>query len=157
MELRFSHKWNLSIHWRLFARPKSICILKKKPHLKGSSVKINRCIKNKWNSLYFKFVLQFDENIFRIYCSKQARRQDSVTGEGGTENFGGHEKFNYVNSRGAQEVYSSMDQTKKVKTKKRKKGLRPKISTNSGCLKILAIFHEIWSEDQIKKGLRPKT
>ena len=70
-----------------------------------------------------------------MYCSKQARRQDSVTGGGGgTErNFGG-----------AREVYSSMDQTKKVKTKKRKKGLRPKISTNSGCrLKILAIFDEI--------------
>ena len=45
---------------------------------------------------------------------------------------------------GARNVYSSMDQTKKVKTKKRKKGLRPKISTNSGCrLKILAIFDEI--------------
>ena len=113
--------------------------------MKGSSVKINRCIENKWNSLYFKFVLQFDENIFRMYCSKQARRQDSVTGGGGGEterNFGG-----------AREVYSSMDQTKKVKTKKRKKGLRPKISTNSGCrLKILAIFDEIWSEDQKKRS-----
>ena len=33
---------------------------------------------------------------------RQARRQDSVTGGGGAEiNFGGHEKFIYVNSRGA--------------------------------------------------------
>ena len=54
---------------------------------------------------------------------------------------------------GAREVYSSMDQTKKVKTKKRKKGLRPEISTNSGCrLKIFAIFDEIWSEDQKKRS-----
>ena len=99
-------------------------------------------------------MLQFDKNIFRIYCSKQARRQDSVTGgRGDRKKFWGHEKFNYVNSRGAREVYSSMDQTKKVKTKKIKKGLRPKIFTNSGCrLKILAIFHEIWSEDQKKRS-----
>ena len=31
----------------------------------------------------------------------QARRQDSVTGGGAEINFGGHEKFIYVNSRGA--------------------------------------------------------
>ena len=106
--------------------------------MKGSLVKINRCIKNKWNSLYFKFVLQFDENIFRIYCSKQARRQDSVTGGGTERNFGGHVKFIRV-----------WIKRKRWRPKKRS---CPKISTNSGCrLKILAIFHEIGSKDQVKK------
>ena len=38
---------------------------------------------------------------------------------------------------------------------KQKKGFRPKISTKSGCrLKILAIFHDFWSEDQKKKKKR---
>ena len=41
-----------------------------------------------------------------------------VTGGVAEINFGGHEKFIYVNSTGAREVYSSVDQTKKVKTKK---------------------------------------
>ena len=72
---------------------------------------------------------------------------------GGAEiNLGGHEKFIYVNARGqgARKVYSSVDQTKKVKTKK--KVFNTKISTNSGCrLKILAIFHELLSEEQKKK------
>ena len=54
-------------------------------------------------------------------------------------------------------IYSSVDQTNKVKTKK-KKVFSSKISTNSGFhLKILAIFHEFLSEDQKKKDLRPKT
>ena len=57
---------------------------------------------------------------------------------------------------GAREIYSSVDQTKKVKTKK--KVFSTKISTNSGYrLKIFAIFHEFLSEDQKKKGLRPKS
>ena len=110
--------------------------------MKGSSVKINRCIENKWNSLYFKFVLQFDENIFRMYCSKQARRQDSVTGgEGGQKEIlgGTRSLFEYGSNE-------------KGEDQKKKKGLRPKISTNSGCLKILAIFDEIWSEDQKKRS-----
>ena len=49
----------------------------------------------------------------------QARRQHSVTGGAGI-NFGGHEKFIYVNSRGARgarEIYPSLDQMNKVKTK----------------------------------------
>ena len=37
---------------------------------------------------------------------------------GGAEiNFGGHEKFIYLNSRGAQEIYPTLDQMNKVKTK----------------------------------------
>ena len=51
---------------------------------------------------------------------------------------------------GAREVYSSVDQTKKMKTNK--KGLHYKNSTLSGCrLKILGIFRELLSEDQKKK------
>ena len=58
----------------------------------------------------------------------QARRQDSVTG-GHKEFFGGHENFIYVN------------QTKKVKTKKKVFGL--KISTNSGFYpKYCSIFQK---------------
>ena len=50
---------------------------------------------------------------------QQARRQDSETGEQ-KQILGGHQNFIYVNLRwyGAREVYSSMDQTKNVKTKK---------------------------------------
>ena len=56
----------------------------------------------------------------------------------------------YVNSNGAREVYSSVDQTNEVKTKK--KVLRTKISTKF-CfrLKILAIYREFLGEDQKKK------
>ena len=47
-----------------------------------------------------------------------ARRQNSVTGGGEAEiNFGGHQKFFYVNLRGAREIYPSLDQMNKVKTK----------------------------------------
>ena len=56
---------------------------------------------------------------------------------------------------GAREVYSSVDQTKKVKIKK--KVFSTNISANSGCrLKILTIFHEFLSEDQKKKVLGSK-
>ena len=50
----------------------------------------------------------------------QARRQDSVTG--GTEiTFGGaREVFIFVNSKRAREVFSSVGQTKKVKTQKKR-------------------------------------
>ena len=77
---------------------------------------------------------------------------------------------------GAREIYSSVDQTNKVETKKRcyvqkfpqiKKVFCSKISTNSDCrLKVLAIFHEFLSEDQkikkvfgslSQKGLYPKS
>ena len=55
-----------------------------------------------------------------------------------------------MNSRGAREIYSSVDQTNKVKTKK--KVFSSKIFTNSGHrLKILAIFHEFLSVEQKKK------
>ena len=64
----------------------------------------------------------------------------------------GHEKFIYVNLRGAREVYSSVEQTKKVNTKK--KVFSTKISTNSSCcLKILATSHEFLSEDQKNRSL----
>ena len=61
-----------------------------------------------------------------------------------------------MNSRGARKIYSSVDQTKKVKTKKKKKVFSSKISTNSSYrLKILAFFHEFFSEDQ-KKNKKTK-
>ena len=65
----------------------------------------------------------------------QARRQDSVTGGGAEINFGGRAREVYLCE------FESVDQTKKVKTKKKVFSL--KISTNFGFhLKILAIFHE---------------
>ena len=74
------------------------------------------------------------QNTFHDCILGQARRQDSVTG--GELILGGHEKFIYMNLRGhgAREVYSSMDQTKKVKTKK--KGLQCKN------------FHKFWLSSQ---------
>ena len=77
---------------------------------------------------------------------------------GGAEiNFGGARKVyfcEFERGTGAREIYSSVNQTNKVKTKK--KVFSSKIFTNSGYrLKILAIFHEFLSKDQ-KKGLRPK-
>ena len=57
---------------------------------------------------------------------------------------------------GTREVYSSVDQTKKVKTKK--KIFTTRNSTHSDCrLKILAIFHKLLSKDQKQKDLRPKS
>ena len=69
-------------------------------------------------------------------------------------NFGGAREVylcEFERGTGAREIYSSVDQTNKVKTKK-KKVFSSKISTNSGYrLKILAIFHEFLSEGQKKK------
>ena len=92
----------------------------------------------------------------------QARRQDSVTGGGGAEiNFGGAREVylcEFERGTGAREIYSSVDQTNKVKTIK-KRVFSAKIFTNSGYrLKIHAIFHEFLSENQNKKkGLRPRS
>ena len=62
--------------------------------------------------------------------------------------------MNFEWGTGAREIYSSVDQTNKMKTKK--KVFSSKISTNSGYrLKILAIFHKFSSEDQ-KKVVVPK-
>ena len=80
---------------------------------------------------------------------------------GGAEiNFGGtREVYVCEFERGteAQKIYSSVDQTNKMETKK--KGLQFKNFPNSGYrFKILANFHEFLSEDQKKKkDLRPKT
>ena len=64
----------------------------------------------------------------------------------------------FERSTGAREIYSGVDQTKIVKTiKKKKKIFSTKISANSGyCLKILAIFHEFVNEYQKKKSSVPK-
>ena len=73
-----------------------------------------------------------EKRSFAYLPLKQARRQESVTG-GAEINFEGareDKKFMYVNSRGAREIYSSVDQTYKVKNKK--KVFSSKISTNSG-------------------------
>ena len=57
---------------------------------------------------------------------------------------GGHEKFI--------PVWINRKKWRPKKKKKNRKGLRSKISTNSGChFKILAIFHEFLSEEQKKK------
>ena len=104
--------------------------------------------------------------ISRNSSDLQVQRQDSVTG--GTEiNFGGAQKVylcEFKRDTGARKIYSSVDQTNKVKTKKKvfcskflqiKKVISSKIFTNSGChLKVLAIFHEFLSEDQKKKKKR---
>ena len=59
-----------------------------------------------------------------------------------------------MNSRGAPREISSNEQGEDLK---KKKVFSSKISTNSSYrLKILAIFHEFFSEDQKKKGLRSK-
>ena len=56
---------------------------------------------------------------------------------------------------GAREVYLSVDQTKKVTTKK--KVFSTRNSTLSGCrLKLLAIFRELLSEDQKKRSSSQK-
>ena len=84
-------------------------------------------------------------------CLLQARRQDSVTG--GTEiNFGGHEKFilcEFERGTGAREIYLSLDQINKVRSKK-SKGF-------SGQNRKFKRF--VWPKTgdlQKKKGLHPK-
>ena len=51
----------------------------------------------------YRFFGIYSSDIGQGPVTFQARRQDSVTG-GAEINFGGHEKFIYVNSRGAREV-----------------------------------------------------
>ena len=84
---------------------------------------------------------------------QQARRQGAEM-RGRNKSWGVREVYlgEFEGGTGAREVYSSVDQTKKVKTKK-KKVFSTTSSTNSGCrLKILAIFHEFSSEDQKKRS-----
>ena len=77
----------------------------------------------------------------------QTRRQDNVTG-GVEVNFGGAREVylcKFERCTGAREIYFSLDQTKKVKTTK-KKVFSSKISSNSSYrLRIFAIFHEFFS------------
>ena len=61
----------------------------------------------------------------------QARRQNSVTG-GAEINFGGHEKFIYVNSRGHGGTRGLLECGSNEKGKDKKKGLQYKI------------FHKFW-------------
>ena len=90
--------------------------------------------------------------------SEQAQRQDSVTGGGEEINFGEAREVylcEFERGTGLREVYSSVDQTKKVKTKK--KVLSTKIFTNSCCrLKILAIFREFLIEPPPQKKAKKK-
>ena len=63
--------------------------------------------------------------------------------------------MNLRRARGHEKIYSSVDQTKKVKTKK--KVFSTKVYTNSGYgLKILAIFLEFLNEDQKKRSSSQK-
>ena len=73
----------------------------------------------------------------------------------------GHEKFVYEDSRGAREIYSNVDQTKKVKTKKKSYSVQkfPQIlvillSSQNSCdfPRILT-----WRTKKKKKGFRPKS
>ena len=107
------------------------------------SVIHNCCLYARFNNTLLTIIIKTGFFKGRLDILTQARRQDRMTGGGAEINFGG-----------AREVYSSVDQTKKVKTKK--KAFSTNIFTNSGYrLKRLAIFHKFLSEDQ-KKGLRPK-
>ena len=80
--------------------------------------------------------------------TSQARRQDSVT-RGAKINFRSAREVylcEFERGTGTREIYSNVDQTNEVKTKK--KVCSSKISTNSGYrLKILAIFYEFLNED----------
>ena len=80
----------------------------------------------------------------------QAQRKDSVTGE--EINFGGHEKFIDVNSRGAREIYSSVDQTNNVKTKhqKKKKKKRSSVQKVSQILVIVSKFLQFFTNSYVK-------
>ena len=54
---------------------------------------------------------------------QQARRQDNVTGGGGRNKFWGAREVylcEFERGTGARDIYSSVDQTKKVKTKKKR-------------------------------------
>ena len=66
---------------------------------------------------------------------------------GGAEiNFGGHEKFIYVNSRGAREIYCSVAQTKKVKRKKK----RSSVQKFSQILVIVSKFLRFFTKFLVK-------
>ena len=82
------------------------------------------------------------------YRVKQARRYDSVTG-GAEINLGGHEKFIYVNSRAARgHEKFILVWIKRTKWRPKKKVFSSNISTNSSNRRrILAIFHEFFSDD----------
>ena len=88
-------------------------------------------------------------NKLRPKKSIQARRQDSVTG-GAEINFEGTREVcfrEFERGTGAREIYSSLNQTIKVK----KKCLRFQISANSGIrLKIRAIVHEFTKKKKKK-------
>ena len=77
---------------------------------------------------------------------------------GGTNKFWGGTRSLFMwirEGHGVIEIYSRVDQTNKVKTKK--KVFSSKTSTNYGYrLKILAIFYKFLSEDQKKKVFVPK-
>ena len=68
---------------------------------------------------------------------------------GGRNKFWEGTKSLFILIWGSTRSLSSVDQMKKVKRKI--KVFSTKVSTISGCLKILAIFHEFLSEDQTKK------
>ena len=101
-------------------------------------------------------ILHKSPHLLSHLVSSHRRPGARIAWLGGRYKFGkGHEKVINVNSGGAREIYSSVDQTNKVKTKK--KIFSSKISTNSGYrLKILAMFHEFLSEDQKQKVFVPK-
>ena len=63
--------------------------------------------------------IPLEPNHSKFARSQQARRQDSVTG-GAEINFGGHEKFilcEFERGTGAREIYPSLDQINKVRSK----------------------------------------
>ena len=101
------------------------------------------------------------DTVLRMHLiTAQAWRQDSMTG-GAEINFWGareHEKFIYVNSKRARGHENFIGVwIKRKRGRPKKKVFSTNNSTNSGCrLKILAIFHEFFSDDQKKKFFVPK-
>ena len=102
----------------------------------------------------------------KVYACKfknaktQARRQDSVTKGGAEINFGAAREVylcEIERGKGAREIYSSVDQTNKVKTKKKRSSVQkfPQI------LVVVSKFLRFSANSLVKtkknKGLRPKS
>ena len=79
------------------------------------------------NSFFFSKKLQKIAKRLGVSPPRQARRQDSMTGGGAEINFGGAREVylcEFKRGTGAQEIYSSVDHTNKVKTKKKRSSVQ---------------------------------
>ena len=127
-----------------FCSPKIYLCFKKRSHLwrevQSKSIGVSKISETVFTSnLCYNLTKIFSECIAQ---SRPGARIAWLGGEGGQKEIlgGTRSLFEYGSNE-------------KGEDQKKKKGLRPEISTNSGCrLKILAIFDEIWSEDQKKRS-----